>query len=162
MAKRRAVADSDDENESEPHSKRSRQNESDVEQPGPHRRPGGKGKQRQEENHNNDPIDFEDDDDDAGMQERDEDEEKKFEEEHEEMIRERLMNKTKTHGVSCLAASSRRIRYALARSLYAGYCAGDPGACNIRSCSCRFEVVAIRTSIPMRTPSFMPAISFPQ
>ena len=35
------------------------------------------------------------------MQEPDEDEEKKFEEENEERIRERLMNKTKVQGVSC-------------------------------------------------------------
>ena len=158
MAKRRAVADSDDEHESEPHSKRSRTNESDDEQPGPHRRRGGKGKQRQEENHNNDPIDIEDDDDDAGMQEPDEDEEKKFEEEHEEMIRERLMNKTKTQGVSYLAASSRRARYTLARNLYAGYCEGDPGAYDIGSC--RFEVAARCTSITTHTSLFLPVISF--
>ncbi|RPD77418.1 P-loop containing nucleoside triphosphate hydrolase protein [Lentinus tigrinus ALCF2SS1-7] len=100
MAKRRAVADSDDERESEPHSKRSRTSESDDEQPGPHNRRSGKGKGRapaQEDNH--EPIDIEDDDDDgdAGMQ-PDEDEEKKFEEDHEEIIRERLMNKSKTQG----------------------------------------------------------------
>ena len=75
------------------------------------------------------------------------------------MIRERLMNKTKTQGVSCLAASSRRIRYALARSLYAGYCEGDPGVCDVGRCSCRFEVAAIRTSIPTRVLRYFPLLS---
>ena len=43
----------------------------------------------------------EDDGDDlGGVAEPDEDEEKKFEEEHEERIRERLMSKSKTQGVS--------------------------------------------------------------
>ncbi|RDX50230.1 P-loop containing nucleoside triphosphate hydrolase protein [Lentinus brumalis] len=102
MAKRRAAADSDDERGSEPTSKRSRTNESDDEQPGPHNRRSGKGKgkqqQQQQQEDSNEPIEIEDDDDDAAMQEPDEDEEKKFEEDHEEIIRERLMNKTKAPG----------------------------------------------------------------
>lgn len=104
MAKRRAVAESDDEHEFEQISKRSRTGDSDDEEQEHQRRSGkgtsrkGKGKERARDNEGSE---VEDDDDDAAMQEPDEDEEKKFEEEHEEKIREKLMSKTKTQGVSC-------------------------------------------------------------
>ncbi|KAI0366623.1 P-loop containing nucleoside triphosphate hydrolase protein [Pilatotrama ljubarskyi] len=98
MAKRRAVADSDDEGNSQPASKRSRATESDEEErPRSHRTAKGKTVARDQT------IEIDDDDDDeeeGGVTEikADQDEEKKFEEENEERIREKLMNKSKAQG----------------------------------------------------------------
>ncbi|KAL1950788.1 hypothetical protein VTO73DRAFT_5912 [Trametes versicolor] len=94
MAKRRAVADSDDENASQPASKRSRTTESDEEEQ-PHAPRATKGKKAAA----NEAMEL-DEDDEAGVAEIQPDDaaEKKFEEENEELIRERLMSKSKTQG----------------------------------------------------------------
>ncbi|KAI0357379.1 P-loop containing nucleoside triphosphate hydrolase protein [Trametes cingulata] len=96
MPKRRAVADSDDEGNSQPVSKRSRASESDEEdRPRIPRAAKGKNVARDET------IEIDDDDEDEGGVTEikpDQDEEKKFEEENEERIREKLMNKSKAQG----------------------------------------------------------------
>lgn len=96
MAKRRAVADSDDENASQPASKRSRTTESDEEEQ-PHAPRATKGKKAAA----NEAMEL-DEDEEGGVAEIQPDDaaEKKFEEENEELIRERLMSKSKTQGVS--------------------------------------------------------------
>ncbi|KAI8978840.1 P-loop containing nucleoside triphosphate hydrolase protein [Trametes punicea] len=95
MPKRRAIADSDGEDASQPVSKRSRTNESDEEdQPRTQRAARGKEVAR------NETIELDEDEDEAGAPavEPNQDEEKKFEEENEERIRERLMNKSRAQG----------------------------------------------------------------
>ncbi|KAI0632484.1 P-loop containing nucleoside triphosphate hydrolase protein [Trametes polyzona] len=99
MAKRKAVAASDDENASQPVSKRSRTAESDEDeqqQGRSHRAPAKSEKSARREAMEIDDMD-EDEGADAEMQ-PDQDAEKKFEEENEEMIRAKVMNKGKVQG----------------------------------------------------------------
>lgn len=110
MPKRRAVSivsdDEDVSRESSPVPKRARtdeDSEQNVEvsarQSTKRERSKGKARRRDEEE-----AEEEDDDDDnnVGQTAPDEDEEKQFEEENEEVIRERLMSKGKTQGVSAV------------------------------------------------------------
>ncbi|KAH9851599.1 P-loop containing nucleoside triphosphate hydrolase protein [Lenzites betulinus] len=96
MGKRRAAAHSDGEDGSQPASKRSRTTESDEDdQTSNHRATRDKKKATQD-----DVLVLDDEDEDNGVADTQTDEaaEKKFEEENEERIRERLMNKSKVQG----------------------------------------------------------------
>lgn len=106
MAKRRAVIDSDDEQaakEDSPSSaKRSRLNNNN-DQVGPRSsKPKGKGKARDDNDILND-FGVDDDDDIAAIRdthaEEDEDAQERFEEEHEESIRESIVQRNKLQGV---------------------------------------------------------------